>query len=660
MSSPARSTARLRHVPALEGLRGLSVAAVLLFHAEISWAKGGFLGVSAFFTLSGFLITALLLAERDATDRVSLTAFWARRARRLLPAAYASLAGIVVFGVFAADGDQVRSLRGDVLAALGYVANWRFLAAGRSYADLFASPSPVQHFWSLAIEEQYYLLFPLLVVGALAAGRGRRTVLWTTLLALAIGSVALSIALEATDRVYYGTDTRAVELLSGALLAAAVAGRAAATRRSALRLLDAAGLGALLTMLVLWSRSSQGDPWLYEGGFALHALLAAIVIGACLHTTALSGLLALRPLRALGRISYGVYLYHWPVYLWLDGDRTGLGQTPLFSLRLAVTLTLAVASYRFLEEPIRSGRALVGVWPRIAAPSVALLLVAAVVAVTADPPPATIVFAAVADESSEPPGPPATEVTGRVTGSLPGTDLREPRLHRVLREDRPVRVMIVGDSVALTLGRGLERWADATGSAQVWNLARRWCGIGRYAYRALGQGIESPGSSCDDWAERWREDVEEYDPDTVVILSTIWEIIERRMPEWSDFIAPGDPVYDEWITSEYAEAVDVLTERGARVVWMALPCTRDDAAGQSLIEHFNASILPDLVRRRPRQVALVDLHARACPNGEFTDTLGGLDGARPDGVHFSETGADWAAGWLMPMLTGGAGRQVGH
>ncbi len=652
---------RLRHVPALDGLRGLAVAAVLCFHSELPWARGGFLGVSAFFTLSGFLITSLLLVERDATRAVDLGAFWARRARRLLPAAYAALTGIVIFGAFVADGDQIRGLRADVLAALGYVANWRFLIDGRSYADLFRTPSPVQHFWSLAIEEQYYLFFPLLVVGLLALGRGRRRPLAIVLGALASGAIVLSTSFEATDRIYYGTDTRAAELLAGALLALAVTGRAAPSRRVARLLLEATGLVALAVMLLMWSRTSQSDTWLYDGGFALHALLATAVIAAAVHATVLPALLASVPLRALGRISYGTYLYHWPIFLWLDAERTGLAEVPLLALRVAATLALATLSYRYLEEPVRRGTALVGIRAKVAAPLTALLLLVAVVAVTADPPPPTIVFAAVADGSSPPaPFTSAALGTGAHAGGDAGADGREPGSRGAADEGRPLRVMVVGDSVALTLGRGLERWADETGQARVWNLARRWCGIGRYAERAIGRGIESPGSSCDDWADRWADAIDEFDPDAVVVLSTIWETIERRLDAWPEFLAPGDPEYDAWITSEYIAAADVLGEHGAEVVWLTLPCNRDDVEGRSRIAHLNSDVLPALTRRRPGEVVTIDLFARACPNGEFTDTLGGHGGARPDGVHFSETGADWAAGWLMPMLTGGAGGGVGH
>jgi peptidoglycan/LPS O-acetylase OafA/YrhL len=155
--APAR-TSRLNHLPALDGIRGVAVAAVLLFHAGFSWAKGGYLGVSIFFTLSGFLITSLLVREWGSDHRIDLRAFWARRFRRLMPAALVTLAGVCVLAWALGSHEQLHTLRLDVWAAVAYVANWRFLYAGRSYADLFAAPSPVQHFWSLAVEEQFYFL----------------------------------------------------------------------------------------------------------------------------------------------------------------------------------------------------------------------------------------------------------------------------------------------------------------------------------------------------------------------------------------------------------------------------------------------------------------------------------------------------------------------
>src|SRR3954449_12176794 len=219
------TTPALPRVRALDGLRGLAVAGVLAYHCGFGWARGGFLGVSLFFTLSGFLITSLLLAERSEHGRIGLRGFWARRARRLLPAALLALAVIVAFGATVASGSQLRGLRGDVLAALAYVANWRFVLAGTSYGALWSAPSPVQHFWSLAIEEQLYLFLPVIAVLALACGRWRRAVLAGVLVGFVGLSLVASLAAHDQLRAYFGTDTRAAELLVGALLAVVLARR---------------------------------------------------------------------------------------------------------------------------------------------------------------------------------------------------------------------------------------------------------------------------------------------------------------------------------------------------------------------------------------------------------------------------------------------------
>jgi peptidoglycan/LPS O-acetylase OafA/YrhL len=614
-------------------LRGLSVAAVLAFHSGFGWAAGGYLGVSAFFTLSGFLITTLLLTEWRETGWISLRHFWSRRLRRLMPAALVGLAMIVLFGVAIADADQLRELRGDVLAALCYVANWRFIYSSQSYADLFAEPSPVLHFWSLAIEEQFYFLFPLVAVAALRR-RGPRAFQWT-LVVLAAASVAAGLWLLATeasvDRLYYGTDTRAFELLVGALLACALArGATAPTPRSRFgtAALRAAGALALAAMLFLWATVAQSDRVLHRGGLWFHALLAAIVVAAAVQPRGpVRVVLAREPLRRLGLISYGVYVYHWPVFLWLDAERTGLSQVPLFAVRAATTLALAALSYHLLERPIRDGQRLAGRRPLVAAPVLAGAVCVALVAVTADPPAPAIVYEAVRQDRPLPPPPSLQSASGSA----------------------PPRVLIVGDSVAETVGRGIERWGATTRKAVVLNAGLGFCAIGRGGVAYIFGTRPKDQVGCNDWSKRW--DVEGFRPDVVVVLSTLWELFPRELPQWDGRRSIGDAEYDRWLISEYTAAVDFLASRGARIVWLTMPCTKNKSADEiEKIRYLNRMIKGLEVRVPPESLRVVDLYARVCPNGSFTRSLGGIDDARADGLHFTDGGSDWLAAWLGPQL----------
>lgn len=348
-------------------MRGLAVIAVLLFHGGVSWAGGGFLGVDAFFVLSGYLITRLLIEERSRAGRISLRAFWVRRIRRLFPALLALLLLVCLYAAFLATPDTRHRLRLDALATLSYVANWRLAASGTGYFDRLALPSPLQHTWSLAIEEQFYLLWPLVVV---AAFRWARRPL-RTLLVIAGGAVLASALAMAVlyspgvdpSRVYYGTDTRAQSVLVGvalALLLAGAAGRAA--EQSALRRRDrwglevAGGTGAAFTAWA-WTTSTGGSAWLYRGGFAACGVAVAAVLAdvVLVPEGLLSRLLSVSPLQVLGRISYGLYLWHWPIFLAVNGERTSLHGPALLALRLAATLAVSVLSFRFLELPVRHG-----------------------------------------------------------------------------------------------------------------------------------------------------------------------------------------------------------------------------------------------------------------------------------------------------------------
>jgi len=649
-------TRGLAHIPALDGLRGLAVAGVLAFHGGFEWAAGGFLGVSTFFTLSGFLITSLLLLERESTGHLDLLRFWSRRLRRLLPAALLCLLGVAVYGLLVAKGHQAERLSGDALSALGYVANWRFVIGDHSYAALFSDPSPVQHFWSLAIEEQFYLFYPLVAAGALALVGGSRHRYAILLGTLAVASSALMWVLHTpgTDpsRVYYGTDTRAAELLIGALLAAFVAGRPGPRSVGARRALATAGTLALGALVTAWLALDQADVLLYRGGLPVHALLCAVVIAAVMQRGPATRVLSLRPLCALGLVSYGAYLYHWPIFLWLSPDRTGLDGAALFAVRIATTLAVAVLSYHFVELPIRRGRRVTGWQPALLAPLGAAAVAVAFVATPMGTDAPRIVFSAVNKPSA---AFTATETAGTVTTttSVPTSGASDASgvLPLTNPPDAPApppvgRIMIVGDSVAQTLGRGLERWGPPHGVG-VLNAATYWCPVARGGRLANQFGSEQ-SEGCKSWATDWGRHLQRFDPDVVVVLVTVWDIGPRERNEWGPgYREPGDPVFDQWLVSDWQAAYDVLASRGARVVWLVPPCASDPSLSNALRRDYGR-LLPRLQATRP--VIFVDLRAYACPDAVFTDVIDGVYGARPDGLHFSDPGADAVAAWLGPRI----------
>ena len=601
---------KLAHHPALDGLRGLAVAGVVLFHAGYAWAIGGFLGVSTFFTLSGFLITSLLLAERSATGRIDLGAFWARRARRLLPAALATLLGVAALASWLATPEQLASLRGDVLAAVFYGANWRFIFDGQSYRDLFAAPSPVLHFWSLAIEEQLYVLFPLAVV---AVGRRR---LAPVLVALVTGSVALTWLLyspgDSTSAAYYGTFTRAGELLVGALLAVLVMSRRHIWRPG---ITKASGAVALVGILWAWSSVRQDETVLYRGGFVVHAVASALVILAAMQPGPVRTLLSLPPLRALGRISYGVYLYHWPVFVWWDA--------PVLA-QLALTLVLATVSYVVLEQPIRRGRWRV---PVLAVPATALLVAAVVVVSTLDPPkPVTFDLAL-----SSPP--------------VPSDPIVEPR------SDAPV-VGVFGDSTALTTGYGLGGYAMTTGKLEMRSGGvNMGCPLGRGGDVDYVSARQTPEPECLLWPERWSELAKGLD--LALIQIGPWDVTDRKIDgEWTHI---GEPAYDAFLRREMELAVDVLSSDGALVAWVKSPHI-EFGRGQSNLPQDHPISDPARMDRLNELVAELDAerddlvvldlqgYLRSLPGGEMTRSM------RPDGVHFDEDGAIALVDWLAPAI----------
>ncbi len=345
---------RLPYVAALDGIRALSIAAVLVYHADARALPGGFVGVEVFFVLSGYLITSLLLAEWHGTGTIALRAFWSARARRLLPAAFATMVGSLAAALVLAPDDVTR-LRRDAIFAAAYVANWQSIFADESYFESFGRPPLLRHFWSLAIEEQFYLLWPLLLgMGLARAPRALAPAIGLLATASFTLGTVLFVAGHDPSRVYYGTDTRAAGLLWGALLAFVPAAAAGAARWPRCRWADLGGAGAMGVLAWLAFTVSEPESLWFRGGLLMADAATAFLVLAALRGPATSVILSAPVLRWLGTRSYSLYLWHWPVLMFTrPGADVPFDGAMLLALRLAISLTLAELSYRAIEQPVR-------------------------------------------------------------------------------------------------------------------------------------------------------------------------------------------------------------------------------------------------------------------------------------------------------------------
>src|SRR5215213_8932661 len=357
-----------RYMPGLDGLRALAVLAVIAYHLELGWAQGGLLGVGVFFTLSGYLITDLLLGQRDAVGHLRLSDFWLRRARRLLPALFLMLA-VVVAWVTLLDRSQLPELRGYVAAAAVYLSNWWNIFREASYFNRFGPPPPLDHLWSLAIEEQFYLVWPFLLWLGLRYARGRYKLAGLTLAAAVLSATAMVLLYQPgvdPTRVYEGTDTRAFGLLVGAALAMMWPSRhlrADLTLRRRL-LLDGAGVVGLAVIALLIWQTNHYSPFLYRGGIVLLSVATVLVVAALAHPASWLGpALGWAPLRWLGVRSYGIYLWHYPIIVLTTPTVQRKINVPLEVFQVGATIAVAALSWRFVEEPIRRG-ALGRLWAR--------------------------------------------------------------------------------------------------------------------------------------------------------------------------------------------------------------------------------------------------------------------------------------------------------
>ncbi len=544
------------------------------------------------------------------------------------------------------------------------------------------------------------------------------------------------------------------------------------------------------------------DRLLWQGGFLAFALLTvALVLDVLGGGGPVARGFALAPVAAMGRISYGLYLYHWPIFLWLTADRTRLGRWALFGLRLSLTFAVAIASYHLIEMPIRERRwpATPGLLPRILVPTAVLVVIGGVAvsqravdtdlaglgeeiggAPIAGPPLSPLRVLVVADAEGQPfaqeladydgrspdltvaVAPPfrcagidraageracsnwtaewpdlvadfepdvvlfhVTDWPRREVAALAGTDdpaamtsfvretleagfdllvaegatvvwsqelpsfarvaeirggpffraalgltssrpdarrllapvdgaastVDELRLYAPRQQDDVPRVLVVGDSTARTFGSGFERWAAREGAAVVWSAGIEGCGLIGEGVVHDGSGREVPMSlECQDVANEWRREVDEFDPDLVVVSSLVFDLQGRRIDGWPGFLAPGDAPFDDFLTDTYVDVVDTLSSSGAEVLWFQNPCaeplfgTLGDPASLDTerIRYVNDVILGRVAEARPR-LRVFDLFSVLCPDGKFVAGLGGVEAARPDGIHLGPEGSLWLA-----------------
>ncbi|OLR26301.1 acyltransferase family protein [Bacillus cereus] len=359
MAKPFKKNSR--YMVGFDSLRGLAILGVILYHINFNWMPGGFLGVTVFFVLSGYLITDILAIEWKRNKRIDLKKFWLSRAKRLLPGMLVmvviTLAWITIF-----HSSLLEKMRGDSLAALFYVSNWWYIYHKLSYFDNFNQLSPLNHFWSLAVEEQFYVVWPFIIsLGLYYIKKQSRMILLICLGAVA-SALAMAILYEPgadPSRIYYGTDTRAFSLLIGAVLALVWPSNRLANKiiPKARFILDVVGGIALIIILVMFWKTNQYDPFLYKGGMVLLSIATALLVANLAHPASrIAQFLRFRPLRWIGIRSYGIYLWHYPI-LTLTTPKATAGDFSLIRALLQFLLIILIAqiSWKFIEKPIRQG-----------------------------------------------------------------------------------------------------------------------------------------------------------------------------------------------------------------------------------------------------------------------------------------------------------------
>ena len=632
---------RLDYRPAIDGLRAIAVIAVVVGHVNEKWLPGGWLGVDIFFVISGFLITSLLLRERTSTGRVDLPGFWLARARRLLPALFVVLAAVLLAARFIGLPARRDAVGDDVLSTIFYVANWRMYASDEAYFATLATPSPLRHAWSLSVEEQFYILYPLLLLLLLRLV-GKRTRVAMVLGGLALVSAALMALLYTPglepSRVYYGTDTRAFELLVGAvagvlaLRSGTARGPSAVTARTdrIARMLAPAALALVVVALVA---RTQAPAVLFRGGLLVLCVLVAVVVvaAASWETNLVQKLLSWEPLRRVGLISYGLYLWHWPILVYSNQLLVDVDPLVRAYVQIVLSFVVATLSYLLVEQPIRRHglKVLVPRFPRVGAAAGA-----------------TAAVAVVAGAVALPVGASQAVVSGDVTSNIAYT------APPYIAGDTTQRALLIGNSIPASYAKFYPKgtYPDLTVGA----YTNPGCDLFPEA-RYRGDAPDPINPDCADWREQLTQAVTDDDPDVVVIFVSQSLVADRDIDgSRLDFRSSA---YEDYVERGYDRLLQAIDKAPGdrRVVMVNLACHRvPDFGVDAEVTRFNDDIAVERVNDLSRawaddnDIQTIDQNSFLCGDG-YHDGINGTP-LYEDYLHVTRESGPQVWSWLAPRV----------
>lgn len=644
--------------PDVQGLRAVAIVLVVLFHAGVPGVSGGYVGVDVFFVISGFVITGVLLRERSPTGRTSILAFYGRRARRIIPAATLVILAIVLGARWFLDPLSAGETAVDGQWASVFLANFHFAASGSNYLASLKPPSPLQNYWSLAVEEQFYIVYPtiFLIVAGTIVRRSLKVRLGVVLGLIMLGSYVLSIVMTSSNPsgAFFSPFTRAWELALGGLVALG-SDRLQRLPQAVAASISWLGLGLILFAAFAFTSATSYPGWLV----AIPVIGAALIIagGAAQPKQGVETLLGLRPFQWLGLVSYSLYLWHWPI-LTIAAQSQGKTSLPVGQnlLWVLLSLVLAIGTYLVIENPIRhSGYLISRRWASVAlgiALIVSGLFVSTVVRQNAGA--GLLGNVATAASGSKCIVPAKVDIA-----ALRSAYLSDHGSATDGHPTHPLRVVVVGDSTACTMLPGLDAVAPSYG-IQIGNGAVLGCGIvsGRLApFYYYGVNLVGYSRDCQREANHAESSAIRREKPQIIVWGSTLErsSIAINTPTGSKVLITGTPQWHTVMLQRIGARVRQFASTGAKVVLLLQPPFVNDGSPTRPtpddvdFERMNA-ILREVAAGDPDQVRLIDLESRVCPAGPpCPGTVDGLE-VRTDHEHYGPAGSLWVAEWLVPKL----------